>query len=280
MAGNRERVVAAALIMAILAPAASAAPAAIPEHISRTGYLVDQAWQIYRRLPATWRSCARICEPIDYRAADHENTAFAFQQARLRPGLSSETRARLQRQEILFFGMRNETVNAFRDCLDATHVAPPRAMSRADPIPGSCETYNAQTVWERWCKSFDDFANATLLPIFRKAYDTSATNHLPAGTELSIQVLTRVYADGKSTPGSWTAYGIPSAIADQIRSKLKAYKFAPYPAQIANPPLWQDVDFRWSGRYTGQSSSPFVSYSTAKFKMNCEDFYKYDKLKE
>lgn len=258
------------------------AAAAIPERISRPGYLVDQWWQIYRRLPEPSRSCAKICEPIDYRAADHENTAFAYNEARLRPGLSSATRTQLGRQATLFFGMRNETVNAFHACLNATHVTPQaqRSARRAEPIPAQCEAFNAETLWERWCKSFDDFANSTLLPIFRRAYNTSSNNHLPPNTVLSIQVLTKVYANGKSVPNGGAYNNLPPAIVDQIRNEIKKFKFSPFPAKIANPPLWQDVEFKWSGTYTGQSGSPFVSYSDTKFKMNCEDFYKYNKMKE
>jgi hypothetical protein len=134
------------------------------EHLGRPTFLVDQAWQIYRRMEQSspqrvgWCSCAKRCEPIDKLAADYEEVAFQAGDASRNLSLPAEERKRYADLSGEMFGRRNAAVADFRGCLDATRPPLSPRITAADPLPANCEfvELSLKQRWKLWCDEFEN----------------------------------------------------------------------------------------------------------------------------
>jgi hypothetical protein len=211
------------------------------EHLGREGFLVDQAWQAYRRLERSsslrvgWCGCAKQCETIDKQAAEYEKIAFQAKAASVDPGIAPEEREEYGKLSTKMFAERNETVEEFRACLDATRppLSPPMSVAlRGSQIPGGC-TKVQNGAWEKWCSKVNDQ--------MRSIYAEFFLEFNPKKTGLySIEVPLRATPDGKlkihGTPG-WN--GLTDEQLKYYRKKIAGVQIGPFPKGSKLPEwLW------------------------------------------
>jgi hypothetical protein len=132
------------------------------KHMGKKTYIVDQAWQFYRRLERSsplrvgWCDCAKRCEKIDRNAATIEAKAFQANKARVDPSVPPKKRKQYADRAIELFAERNETVNLFKDCLDETR--PPISSDMSVPektLKGCVKKVSLPIEWARWCAEFE-----------------------------------------------------------------------------------------------------------------------------
>jgi hypothetical protein len=208
------------------------------EHLGVRGQLVDQAWVIYRRIEISspdrvgWCACARRCEPIDELAAAYEASAYAAREASRNLSLSSDERNDLIEKSIELFGERNDAVESFNGCIDATR--PPLRQRDAGatldslrkPIPGSCKKVELalRDEWKLWC---DDFVKQWQ-PIAQRFRDKFRT--APDG-RYWIQVPLRATKAGKlSLNGRPGFFGVSTKVRDDFAEEIAAIGIAPFPS--------------------------------------------------
>jgi hypothetical protein len=202
------------------------------EHLGRLGYLVDQAWQAYRRLEISsplrvgWCGCAKQCEPIDELAARYEEVAFRAKAASVDLSIPPDQRNEYGRLSTDMFAERNRTVNSFRDCLDATRPAlsPPNAMARK-PIPGHCEKadLSLEDRWKLWCAAFEEKWKP-IAADFSKEFKKDGTS------DYWLQVPLKATAKGKiSLNGREGFQGVPKVRRKIYIDRLTAIEMDPFP---------------------------------------------------
>jgi hypothetical protein len=200
------------------------------EHLGEEGFLVDQAWQAYRRLERSsplrvgWCGCAKQCERIDKQAAEYEKIAFQAKAASVDPGIPPEQREEYGELSIEMFGERNETVEEFRACLDATRppLSPPMSVAlRGSKIPGGCT--KVRTAWDDWCDKIND----QMKPIYSEFY---LQFQVKKTGRYSIAVPLRASPDGTIKIHGQTGWnGLTSKQIKEYRDKIAAVKAGPFP---------------------------------------------------
>jgi hypothetical protein len=138
-------------------------------HVGVIGFLVDQAWQSYRRLESSsplrkgWCACARRCEPIDRFAAQEEKLAFRANELGHDPSVPPEQRAEYRTLAIRMFAARNRSVAEFRDCWDRSRPpisrsSGPHAFDATGQLTGKCsidaKPLTVAQQWKVWCDAY------------------------------------------------------------------------------------------------------------------------------
>ncbi|MFO1035510.1 MAG: hypothetical protein U1E45_01580 [Geminicoccaceae bacterium] len=195
-------------------------------YISQPGYQVNQAWQIYRRLPAPWCSCAKVCEPIGRLAAKYE-AAFLIANAASRDiKRPIEERRRYAAQAHALIVARGTNLTSFRNCQLAMKPPPqPHAVPSGEPVE-LCASKNVVLTladqWRLWCAKWE----SGFTEVWKK-YDVD--RRLPNSSYvISVKMVAR--NDGKtwSNGGSFTK-GFPQNVARDIQNDLLAIKMPAFP---------------------------------------------------